>query len=99
MSDFTRTERTEVHRLPKRARYEREVVYSILDEGIVCHVGFMAEGKTADGFKDNHVRLAVARNELHQQPTKQNQTMLHDRMFDIRQITIQRLFRIFTFAA
>jgi hypothetical protein len=45
MSDFTPTERTQVHRLPKRGVYERETVYRILDEGLVCHVGFVADGK------------------------------------------------------
>jgi len=34
-----------VKRLPKRARYDREVVYRILDEGLVCHVGFVAGGQ------------------------------------------------------
>jgi hypothetical protein len=45
MSDFTPTERTQVHRLPKRGIYERETVYRILDEGLVCHVGFVADSK------------------------------------------------------
>jgi uncharacterized protein len=45
MADFISTERTEVHRLPKRAHYERDVVYGILDEGLVCHIGFVADGK------------------------------------------------------
>jgi hypothetical protein len=45
MSDFTATERTQVRRLPKRGVYDREAVYRILDEGLVCHVGFVAEGK------------------------------------------------------
>jgi uncharacterized protein len=36
--------RTEVKRLPKRARYDRETIYSILDEGFVCHVGFLDQG-------------------------------------------------------
>jgi hypothetical protein len=45
MSDFIPSERTEVRRLAKRAVYERETVYRILDEGLVCHVGFVADGK------------------------------------------------------
>jgi len=45
MTDFARTERTQVHRLPKRGVYNREAVYRILDEGLVCHVGFVADGK------------------------------------------------------
>jgi hypothetical protein len=45
MPDFTPTERTQVHRLPQRGVYDREAVYRILDEGLVCHVGFVAGGK------------------------------------------------------
>ena len=45
MSDFIPTERTQVHRLTKRGVYDRETVYSILDEGLVCHVGFVEDGK------------------------------------------------------
>jgi len=44
MSNFVPTERTQVHRLPKRAVYDRDAVYSILDEGLVCHIGFVADG-------------------------------------------------------
>lgn len=45
MSDFTPTERTQVKRLPKRGKYDRETVYSILDAGFVCHVGFCVDGQ------------------------------------------------------
>jgi len=45
MSDFTPTERTQVKRLPKRGKYERETVFAILDEGFVCHVGFSVDGQ------------------------------------------------------
>jgi nitroimidazol reductase NimA-like FMN-containing flavoprotein (pyridoxamine 5'-phosphate oxidase superfamily) len=45
MSEFTPTERTQVKRLPKRGRYDRETVHKILDSGIVCHVGFNVEGQ------------------------------------------------------
>ncbi|HXW14437.1 MAG TPA: pyridoxamine 5'-phosphate oxidase family protein [Terriglobia bacterium] len=58
MSDFTPTERTQVHRLPKRGVYDREAVYGILDEGLVCHVGFVVDGMpvvipTGYGRKDD----------------------------------------------
>jgi hypothetical protein len=39
------TTRTEVRRLPKRAVYETERIYAILDEGVVCHVGFIVDGQ------------------------------------------------------
>jgi hypothetical protein len=45
MADFIPTERTQVRRLPKRGVYDREAVYRILDEGLVCHVGFVMDGK------------------------------------------------------
>jgi nitroimidazol reductase NimA-like FMN-containing flavoprotein (pyridoxamine 5'-phosphate oxidase superfamily) len=43
--DFPRTARTTLKRLPKRGSFERETVYGILDEGFVCHVGFVAGGQ------------------------------------------------------
>jgi nitroimidazol reductase NimA-like FMN-containing flavoprotein (pyridoxamine 5'-phosphate oxidase superfamily) len=39
------TIRTEVRRLPKRAVYETAQIHAILDEGIVCHVGFVVDGQ------------------------------------------------------
>jgi nitroimidazol reductase NimA-like FMN-containing flavoprotein (pyridoxamine 5'-phosphate oxidase superfamily) len=42
---FTKTKRTTLKRLPKRGVYERNSVYEILDEGFICHVGFVVEGK------------------------------------------------------
>jgi nitroimidazol reductase NimA-like FMN-containing flavoprotein (pyridoxamine 5'-phosphate oxidase superfamily) len=45
MSDFTQTERTKLRRLPQRGAYDRETVYAILDEGFVCQVGFVVEGR------------------------------------------------------
>jgi uncharacterized protein len=45
MSDFTPTERTQVKRLPKRGKYDRETVHAILDAGFVCHVGFNVDGQ------------------------------------------------------
>ena len=40
------SDRTRVVREPQRAVYDREIIYKILDEGFVCHVGFTAEGQT-----------------------------------------------------
>jgi nitroimidazol reductase NimA-like FMN-containing flavoprotein (pyridoxamine 5'-phosphate oxidase superfamily) len=42
---LTRTDRTVVGRLPKRASYDRSVLNAILDEGLVCHVGFVVSGQ------------------------------------------------------
>jgi nitroimidazol reductase NimA-like FMN-containing flavoprotein (pyridoxamine 5'-phosphate oxidase superfamily) len=38
------TERTRLRRLPKRGVFDREIVYSILDAGMVCHVAFAIDG-------------------------------------------------------
>src|SRR5215470_8051311 len=40
-SEFPRTERTAVRRKPDRASYDRDLVYSILDEAFVCHLGLV----------------------------------------------------------
>jgi nitroimidazol reductase NimA-like FMN-containing flavoprotein (pyridoxamine 5'-phosphate oxidase superfamily) len=62
MEDFEPTERTIVKRLPARASYERETIYKILDEGFICHVGFIAENRpvvipTAYGRLDDTLYL------------------------------------------
>src|SRR5438128_2481331 len=45
MPDLSPTRRTRVRRLPARACYERATIDAILDEGLVCHVGFVHEGQ------------------------------------------------------
>ena len=42
---YTPTSRTRVTREPERAVYDRAVAYQILDEGFLCHVGFVADGQ------------------------------------------------------
>jgi len=42
---FPQTDRTKLKRLPKRGHFDRETVYSILDEGFICHIGFVANGQ------------------------------------------------------
>jgi hypothetical protein len=42
---FTPTERTRVVREPHRGVYDRPEIYKILDEGIVCHIGFAPEAE------------------------------------------------------
>ena len=41
---YPASERTEVRRLPERGSLERALVHAILDEGLVCHVGFASDG-------------------------------------------------------
>ncbi len=41
MSQFPKTERNRVKRLPQRGYYDTETIYKILDEALICHVGFV----------------------------------------------------------
>ncbi|HEY7097270.1 MAG TPA: pyridoxamine 5'-phosphate oxidase family protein [Terriglobales bacterium] len=41
----TPTARTRVVREPHRGSYDRETAYKILDEGFICHVGFVLDGQ------------------------------------------------------
>ncbi len=45
MDQFNPTKNTTLKRLPKRGGFERDAVYKILDEGFICHVGFVADGQ------------------------------------------------------
>jgi nitroimidazol reductase NimA-like FMN-containing flavoprotein (pyridoxamine 5'-phosphate oxidase superfamily) len=42
---YPQTERTRVYRKPGRGSHDRELVHSILDEALVCHVGFVQDGQ------------------------------------------------------
>ena len=43
MNDIIQTERTRLRRLPKRGAFDRDTVYSILDEAFICHIGFTVD--------------------------------------------------------
>jgi uncharacterized protein len=45
MAVYEPTKRTRVYRKPGRASYDRDLVHSILDEALVCHVGFVQDGQ------------------------------------------------------
>src|SRR5213594_4000870 len=46
MSEFNNpTARTRVVREPHRGVYDRAEAYKILDEGFICHVGFVVDGQ------------------------------------------------------
>jgi hypothetical protein len=58
----TPTPRTRVIREAERGVYDREIAYKILDEGFLCHVGFVADGQpfvipTSYGRKDNSLYI------------------------------------------
>ncbi len=39
------TDRTRIHRLPERGAYDRDTIHAILDEALICHAGFVVEGR------------------------------------------------------
>ena len=45
MTTYNKTDRTTLKRLPARGHYDHEVVHAILDEGFICHVGFIVDGQ------------------------------------------------------
>jgi hypothetical protein len=58
----TPTPRTRLVREADRAVYDREAAYRILDEGFICHVGFVADGQpfvipTSYGRKDDSLYI------------------------------------------
>ncbi len=42
---FPQTKRTNLKRLAKRGHFDHDTVYGILDEGFICHVGFVVDGQ------------------------------------------------------
>jgi uncharacterized protein len=45
MDKLPQTQRTALKRLPKRGSHERNVINQILDEGFICHVGFVVDSE------------------------------------------------------
>jgi uncharacterized protein len=50
------TEQTRLRRLPERGAYDRATVHAILDEGFICHVGFVA-GEQPHVIPTSYVRV------------------------------------------
>lgn len=46
MDKLSQTARTTLKRLPQRGSYDQELINRILDEGFICHVGFIADGQS-----------------------------------------------------
>jgi nitroimidazol reductase NimA-like FMN-containing flavoprotein (pyridoxamine 5'-phosphate oxidase superfamily) len=44
MSQFTLTDKNRVRRVPKRGVYDREIIFQIIDQALVGHVGFVING-------------------------------------------------------
>lgn len=45
MNEFPQTDLNKVKRLPQRGQYDKKSVYDIVDEALICHVGFTVEGQ------------------------------------------------------
>lgn len=43
--DFVPSARSRVRRHPERAHYDRETVFAILDAALLCHVGYLIDGR------------------------------------------------------
>ena len=41
MTNFSTTDRSRIKRKPERGLYDRETIHQILDEALICHVGFV----------------------------------------------------------
>jgi uncharacterized protein len=45
LPDFVPTPRSRVRRHPERAHYDRETVHAILDAALMCHIGYVIDGR------------------------------------------------------
>jgi uncharacterized protein len=45
VSEYPETKRTRVYRKPGRGSHDRDLVHSILDEALICHLGFVQDGQ------------------------------------------------------
>jgi nitroimidazol reductase NimA-like FMN-containing flavoprotein (pyridoxamine 5'-phosphate oxidase superfamily) len=45
MTQFIQTAKNRIRRLPKRGQYDRETIYRVLDEALICHIGFVQDGQ------------------------------------------------------
>lgn len=45
MAAIPKTAKTRIKRLPKRGHYDRDTIHGIIDEALICHVGFTIAGE------------------------------------------------------
>ncbi len=67
MKKLNITSRTKINRLPKRASYDTNLIYKILDESFICQIGFKINGQvyiipTAYGRKDDIIYIHGSKN-------------------------------------
>ncbi|MDD5370242.1 MAG: pyridoxamine 5'-phosphate oxidase family protein [Anaerolineaceae bacterium] len=56
MQEFQKTTRNRINRKPERGRYDAVTIYQILDEALLCYVGFIDEGQPTV-IPNNHARM------------------------------------------
>jgi uncharacterized protein len=56
MQEFEKTPRNRINRIPDRGHYDADTVYQILDEALICYVGFIDDGQPIV-IPTNHARL------------------------------------------
>jgi len=56
MAEFAVSPRNQVKRVPARASYDQATIYQIIDQALVCHVGFVQDGLPSV-IPANHARL------------------------------------------
>jgi uncharacterized protein len=45
MTSFEMTDRNRLRRKPGRAAYDRDTIWTVVDDALICHVGFIHEGQ------------------------------------------------------
>jgi len=45
MPSYEKTPRNKVRRVAERGEYDKESVYSVVDDALICHVGFVVDGQ------------------------------------------------------
>ncbi|MBI5879936.1 MAG: pyridoxamine 5'-phosphate oxidase family protein [Chloroflexi bacterium] len=45
MTNFPKEDRNRVVRVPERGQYDKDVIYPIIDEALICHVAFAVDGQ------------------------------------------------------
>ncbi len=45
MTEFDIDDRNRIRRKPDRGHFERDIIYPIIDEALICHVGFVENGQ------------------------------------------------------
>lgn len=63
---FPKTAQNKVRRMPERGHYDRDTIYPIIDEALICHVGFVADEQpfvipTIHARKDDTIYLHGAK--------------------------------------